>query len=180
MSTTINPAHIALLASLHEAGIRTRKVAPAINYGGCCVWAAAVGRALERRGITARVIVRDWRSEGHAGIDAVRDAVRHMLRRQNNRNPAIAWNRNGVEFNHVGLEVDLAGKTWHVDAEGVFPAGNHPMFDPTGLYAGRLTVAEAGLLARDAYAWNTRFDRRLIPRVIGHITAALRRVRVVA
>ncbi len=178
MNHAINLHHLALLASMQEAGERTRKVAPTINYGGCCVWAAAMGRALKRQGVEARVIVRDWRAEGHAGIDAVRGLVRRALRQSNNRNPATAWNRNGVEFNHVGLEVELAGRTWHVDAEGVYPAGEHPLFNHERLYPGHLTVAEAGLLARDVRAWNRVFDRRLIPSVIGHITTAMKRAKV--
>jgi len=65
-----------------------------LNYGGCAVYAALVGRELQRLGVPVGVVVNGY---GGANLDEVRLKVTDV-------GDKGQWNDNGVYFNHVGLE----------------------------------------------------------------------------
>ena len=124
-----------------------------LNYGGCAVYAALVGRELQRLGVPVGVVVNGY---GGANLDEVRLKVTDV-------GDKGQWNDNGVYFNHVGLEYAINGHAYHCDSEYLSRARHHPQLNR--LYPGRLAVDEAEALADDPIGWNRCFDRRLIPEI---------------
>lgn len=125
---------------------------PRLNYGGCCVFAAAVATELERMGVPHEVI-----SSGgeHLDLNEVRPP----------HNDVDAWQRQGVHFGHVGVRLKLHGRWYTYDSDKPLHRGKGKfginygsvMFNAA---KGGITAAEATELADDFDAWNSSFDHR--------------------
>lgn len=147
---------------LNQLGQRINRWYPAINNGGCCVFAAIVGRELARRGFRVRVIVANrW---PNVNIEEVKTNLKCI-------HSMYEWEENGVSFTHVGIEFQYNGRWWHYDTNGVHP--KRKTLDGIKVNPGRLTVAEAELLARYGEDWNDMFSRRKIPSLRRHIVRYL-------
>ena len=147
-----------LIKSLNELGERINRWYPAVNSGGCCVYAAEVGKELLRRGIETRIIVAAWGARSHL------DKVRPKL---NNTNQKAEWNDKDVWFNHVGVEFKYKGKVYHYDSDGVHRKSRS--LKSWTVYPGRLSVDEAKALADEPEGWNDCFERGKIPSMKRHI-----------
>jgi hypothetical protein len=142
-------------ASLRKLGERVNNLTGGtLNMGGCAVYAALVGAALQRIGLTVGGVVRGWGNDVN-----VADARRKVSK----VGEARQWNRNGIEFNHVGLEYVIGARAYHCDSDYVTPAGRHQSLQSA--YPGRLTVDELEALAGHRPNWNHWFDRKLIPQI---------------
>lgn len=142
-------------ATLRKLGDRVNDLTEGnLNYGGCAVYAALVGAALQRIGLTVGGVVRGW-SDGTNVADARHNVAKVGEARQ--------WNRNGIHFNHVGLEYVIGPKAYHYDSDYLTPAQSHPNLQRA--YPGRLTVDELEALASNAPNWNHIFNRKLIPQI---------------
>lgn len=157
-----------LNAALRAAGEAAEEITGGcLNYGGCCVFAAIVGRQLQGLGITVGAVVRGWGARSN-----VRD-VRANIREVEDGGQ---WNSNGIHFNHVGLEYVINGRAYHYDSEALTGADRHPKLqDP---YPGRLTVEEVEALASRPSNWNRSFDRALIPRLEAAVVEAFGSLRL--
>jgi len=151
-----------LIETLNKLGERINRWYPAVNTGGCCVYAAAVGKELEARGIETRIIVAAW------GARSNLDKVRPKL---NNANRKEEWNGKDVWFNHVGVEFKHKGKTFHYDTDGV--NAKRRTLKSWNIYPGRLSVDEATALADEPEGWNDYFNRKKIPSMKRHIRSFL-------
>jgi hypothetical protein len=153
-----------LKAKLQALGEAVNEVTDStLNYGGCCVYAALVARELEKMGIPVKGVVRSY---GPGNVDHARTNVAKI-------GDPNAWNREGIYFNHVGLEAKINGRKYLFDSERIQPAkaktlgyGAEPICD------GRLSVDELEKLAglgkhetKPKKGWNARFNRELIPTV---------------
>lgn len=147
-----------LFDTLNELGQRINRWYPYINYGGCCVFAALVGQELLARNIRARVIIAQ--GYDHTNVEEVRQKVKNIF-------DMHEWQDNGVSFSHVGLEFHFRGQYWHYDTNGVHKKSTK--LDHMKINPGRLTVADAKILADKGNDWNDVFDRRSIPRLRRHI-----------
>lgn len=128
-----------------------------LNWGGCGVFAALVGRKLQDAGIPVGVVCGSWRhAERPGNVARARSNV-------SNKWDAEEWNENGVYFGHVGLEVEIDGKLYHYDSNGVKPAGK--LLDGLPIADGRVTIEEMELLAGESLNWNSEFPREQIPRL---------------
>lgn len=133
-----------------------------VNYGGCCVYAALVGRELEKLGIPARGVVCSY---GPGNVDEARNNVKSV-------EDTRAWNRAGIYFNHVGLEAKIGGRYYLIDTDRMNPAGEKRLGRGRNpICEGRLSVDELEKLAGIGHdnetefkdGWNSRFDRDYIP-----------------
>lgn len=122
---------------------------PRLNYGGCCVFAAAVATELEKHGIRHEVITCGYRE---LDLNEVRPE----------RNTVEAWNDMGVGFGHVGIRLKLKGQWYTYDSERPLMPGKNKFGvlvyseRPYDAARGGLTAAEATELANEN-AWNTDF-----------------------
>lgn len=152
-----------VLTMLNDLGWKASEI-DCLNYGGCCVYAALVGRELEKLNIPVRGVSASWRHDGSkASVETARSNVK-------NKDDLEEWNSNGIYCGHVGLEFDLDGKTWHYDSSGVKQAGD--TLDNLPIAAGRFTIDELELLASKPKNWNHEFDRGDIPRLRGLVEKA--------
>lgn len=129
---------------------------PLINQGGCCVYAALVGRELQRMEIPVR---------GFVGMlwDFEKSHVDKARRRVSNPGNLIEWINNGVHFHHVGLEIIYDYDDYHVDTDRVQHAGGR--FGDYTVIPGRLTLQEVRSLASATEGWSENFNRKDIPKV---------------
>ena len=128
-----------------------------IDYGGCCVYAAIVGKELINRGFNVEFVVADSNVEKGMNLNKIRNQVTN--------NSIQEWNHNGVYFGHVFIELSYKNKRYFWDSSGVSKASNK---DPTcglSVIPGRLNLEEVTYLARSSNGegWNKRFKRTQIP-----------------
>lgn len=124
---------------------------PALNYGGCCVFAAEVGKALEAKGIPVRGIARGW-MEATEPLQKIKKAIRNV---ENSKE----WNNQGVNFSHVGLQIKL-GRKWHNYDSAGLSTDLTRLGRSFGVYSGHLSVAELDKLASNPDNWNNTFKRK--------------------
>lgn len=126
---------------------------PHLNYGGCCVFAAAVAKELEKHGIQYEVMVTGSKSRN---IGEIRPP----------KNTVDAWNGVGVDFGHVGVRMRLRGRWYTYDSEAFLRHKHRFGFRYVDTYgggtvrwessAGGITAKEAKELA-DEPRWNRQF-----------------------
>ncbi len=141
-----------LLKFLHEV----KENYPDINAGGCAVLAGNLGRVLERW-FSVRGKVLSYYSEGHE-VNSISEA-RENLR----RNTIADWNAQGIDFNHILLEVDFSDGPYLVEASQVAAHGDFHFHHESVPLEGSLTVQEVYQLGSRETGWNKNFDRGNIP-----------------
>lgn len=155
-----------LIATLRKLGQQANEQFPYLNHGGCCVYAAEVGRILQTAGMTVRVVSgRPWGWGTGQSIDKVREV---LLKHQRNVNSKYNWSSNGIDFYHIAVQViGPNGKWYSCDSNSCrvgathFGEGRRMITAPgTGF-----TVEEAIGFAEEGPGWNDTFDRSLIPHV---------------
>lgn len=160
-----------LIEKLNQLGKAVYRASPNINYGGCCVFAAAVALELERRGFRARGIVASHNARGHkTPLGRIRPKVK--------KNSIYEWRDNGIYFGHVGVEFTYKGRLYHYDSHGVHP--KETSLDGMPIYKGRMKPEEMKAIADSPEGWNSSFPRRDIPTVRRLVTMYLKDVTVVA
>lgn len=144
-----------VLEAVRMIGEQVEKRYPLINSGGCCIYAASLGAELARRGIPCSVFV--------AALSNAARTCSLLDMRQQLSNPydALVWQRNGVDFHHLGLEFEHSGQSYMCDTNRIQPTSD--TFERFAVYQGRFTVDEADKLAGNASGWNEAFDRKHIP-----------------
>lgn len=128
-----------------------------VNNGGCCVFAALVGRELGERGYPVQGAV------GHA-LARTREGI-HIARTRISERNVRNWNYWGIHFGHVVIELYDGTNVLQFDSDGIRDKSDTIWELP--IYAGRLTVEEMEYLAADdsPYTWNDMFDRTQIPKM---------------
>jgi hypothetical protein len=132
-----------------------------INYGGCCVYAAAVARRLREVGVQKVEVVlpRPY----HERVGSVNDARNNL----DNANPTVKdWEHAGLSFRHVAVRFKHKGHWYTHDSDTLFQ-GKRTFGDCheyTALPDG-MTVEEAVACAAEPKGWNSTFHRALIPGV---------------
>jgi len=145
-----------LIEKLNLLGQEVNKYSPKINFGGCCVFAAAVARALEAQGVKARGIVASYCASNHTTpIGKIRPKVKN--------NSIHEWRDNGIYFGHVGVEFTYKGRLYHYDSCGVHTKTDK--LDNMPIYRGRMKHHEMQAIANVPEGWNTEFPRRHIPHI---------------
>lgn len=154
------------LQQLRELGAAVEKLTGGvINYGGCCVYAAAVAKRLEAMGYTVECVTRVSQWDDEASVDRARTNLRN-----NGLDPSNAtardWFDAGVSTYHVGVRFKHVGRWYTHDTaslrRGRDICGDTMKFEctPDGL-----TPDEAHAMADDAKGWNVTFDRGQIPAI---------------
>jgi len=158
-----------LAQKLEEMGREVMQAVPFLNQGGCCVYAALVGGALQRKGyrVTGRSLA-GWDS-GKNELDETRAEIGAIRRIHHIRDVE----EYGLSLMHVVLQLDLGTEQIMFDAKLQVPAGRHFQWSENYslvVQQGELSVAELSALA-GARGWNRQFNRRQIPkmaRIIQH------------
>lgn len=140
-----------------------------VNWGGCCLVAALVAKALRKLGYRADVVCMrsDWEA---AYTDNPHANVTDIVRRSNDPR---RWEYEGVWFSHVVVRVRV-GPTYKFFDADVGLVSAHTLlrhWDHMSLMPGCMSPAQA----RKAYyalAWNDRFDHHNAPRVIRRLVRA--------
>jgi len=152
---------MSIITKLDLLGKEVLRRYPEINNGGCCVYAAMIVAALHKHKIKASGIVASWRAEKLNSIGSSIDSVRSNI----TKNTYTEWNKNGVNFSHVGVEFEYKARIRtakrHYDANGCHPVSS--ALDGMVIYKGRLTLGELRELAGTKKGWNDSFDRKDIP-----------------
>lgn len=149
-----------LIHTLNKIAARTMKHHPEVDYGGCCVVAAHMGKVLQSNNVSVRIRVLN--SGDRIDIDKARRAHAPKSKR--------GWERAGLDFYHVVTEFRHNGESYIYDST----AGVRPFAEVRAslfpvMCDGALTVKEAKMLA-DTDDWNDCFDRSEIPHIRRRIT----------
>lgn len=165
------------LEAIDETGRSVFKKLPRINSGGCCVYAAHMAQALQSVGLGSKCRVSSLFSDP-------RD-LNKIRRFANPLGNWKEWRKQGVNFDHVLVEFELAGVRYYHDAENTTAENDMDtddgyLVEPTvggKLCDGWLEIDEALALSEIPYAWNSMFDReRGIPIINRAISDFLERV----
>ena len=143
---------MSIIKKLRKVGSSVVSGVPLINCGGCCVYAAKVGRELEKMGYDVRVV---FRKTGNV--------------KKNNpeiKCPLLAEEEIGVDFYHVGLAVKSGGKWYTHDAEATHKGLKVFGEDRLPVAKTYLTVEQAESFASYRHFWNTTYPRRKGAKVI--------------
>lgn len=120
-----------------------------INCGGCGVFAYLMGTALNKfDNCNTRVRVVSYSNKPKKDLNSLVPE---------NRNETSEWNRNGVYFNHIVLEVTLNNKVFNIDSNGIYKDDNDTLID------GSIPVHFIKRIVSGRRGWNSWFDRTDIP-----------------
>lgn len=158
---------------------------PELNYGGCAVVAAAVAGALEKLGVPVEVVSTAY---SDSAVPANARAVLMLAGHEPTRTGNYAWDDAGLYRSHLGVRFKLYGVLWTWDSTALlrtahsFGAYAEYYYGPQETigsslcdypFGKGLTVAEAQALADDTEGWNSRFNRKRIPKVRGIVSEGL-------
>lgn len=120
----------------------------AINSGGCAVMAYIVSRKLSDCKIKVSFSLADECAEPMNELekrygDSLRD-----------------WNRNGIYFGHVFIELIIDGLRYFWDSNGLIEAKDFAPSYGFPLYKGEISKQKIKKIAGNASGWNCTFDRR--------------------
>ena len=145
---------MSIIKKLRKVGSSVVSDVPLINYGGCCVYAAKVGRELEKMGYDVRVV---FRKTGDV--------------KKNNpeiKCPLLAEEEIGVDFYHVGLAVKSGGRWYTHDAEATHTGLKVFGEDRLPVAKTYLTVEQAESFAKERHFWNNTYPRRSGGKIIAN------------
>jgi hypothetical protein len=132
---------------------------PLLNWGACCVFASEVGKHLAKTKSFNKVKIRVADPTAREGYTISK------ARKNNHNNCCYDWNKQGIYFGHVIVELLYRKKRYHIDSSGVHLAMRTDPSCYLPLYRGHLTIEEATVLASDKRGWNPTFNRKNIPAV---------------
>lgn len=149
-----------LAASLEKFTSAFFRDNPQINYGGCAVFAAEMGKDLQALGYTTRCIV--FGTGG--GMGTANHNLNDVASKLEQPKSIYDWNDHDVTFYHIMLEAEGNGEHFLVDGEGVYNP-DKTEYNGRGRYDGYVPVDYIAAMAQDASAWNSMFPRNTIPKV---------------
>lgn len=132
------------------------EVTPYINYGGCCVVASMVAPHLSQHFDTKVRVMGRWLEED-INLNAVRETMTD--------NNVHEWNKNGVHFAHVVLEINDGNQSYWFDSDKLHVGDGAGMYEQFVLYDGDITADEAAQLSEESRSWNSKFPRDTIPQL---------------
>ena len=138
-------------------------VTPYVNYGGCGIVAAMVGREMQKLGFEVDVVTPTNKSS-KTSIPAV---VRNKLKKKKkDRNDAMVWSSNGLSRAHLALRFKIGKRLYTWDTDVLHRDGKY--FGDVAYYCGYrfgrgLTVRETSAMCVQKLGWNETFPRDQIP-----------------
>lgn len=165
--------HRTLLRRLRRLSIAATAEVPRINWGGCGVMAAIVGKRLQEFGILCEVVT--YVRKGWGGAEPA-SVVRNRLSMEEINEP-YAWDRKGLDRRHLALRFVSNGKVYTWDSHGLVRGshwfGSQVDYDNNVLKKGfwptdpefgsGMTVAECEAISSKQAGWNRDFNREYIP-----------------
>lgn len=145
-----------------------------LNCGGCGLFAAAVGKQIEKLGVKVKVRI------GHWPFVVKTDAIPRG--RKNNSKTLDEWNDSGLNIGHAFLEFEHEGEKYHFDSGGVTKANesNCPTLKSMVPYPDSLNLRELALTVRQQDGWNTSFNRKEFPALSKEIKTIFKKYRAAA
>lgn len=135
-----------------------------VNYGGCCVIAAAFAKHLKKY-FPVKILVANYN-----WMKNDKDQNISKIRKKINSNTIAEWHEHGIAFAHVLVEIEHEGKQYQLDTENGLshrlryaPARNSDTRYP--ILKGNLSIEDAEELANNPEGWNDQFDRSQIPAI---------------
>lgn len=163
-----------IIAVLKQLGKEVVDTAPAINSGGCGVYAGHVAAMLQFVEGVSDVCVRIgamWVSEATLNKAEVNSILKENLPRTGNVGKALSGS--GVVNGHLIVEFKYKDKLYRCDAHKVAKASPEPQFESEGytirLYKGFLDADTCIDYADEPEHWNSWFNRDQIPTVVALI-----------
>ncbi len=127
-----------------------------INYGGCAVMAAIVGKELDSMGVMVDIVTRSHRRQ-YSPFNA-----RKKLS-TNSNNTVPDWEYHGVSFGHVAVRFRLGKRLWTWDSDGLSLGGTtygaRRYCEARYPFGHGMTVSECKTVAGTKEGWNESFDR---------------------
>lgn len=169
-----------LIIELSNLAEDARSHVPCINFGGCCVFAVAVVKMLNKLIAPERVRIKLREYNGSSNQDLTIEEIKQRL----HSNSMALWNEQGVTFNHVFLEINIGDEILHYDSDGIFHlkyADVWGQFTHSAITVnyiireGVLSLEDAEELANQT-KWNKCFERWRIPHLQAVIDAAEERI----
>ncbi len=122
-----------------------------LNHGGCGVFAFLVGSRLEKfDNCAVKVRVVDFYGEFTGNIEKAIPSDFSDIRN---------WEKNGVAFNHIVLEVKLKHlKPFFLDSHGIYESEK--------IVEGSIPVGFIQYIVQASKGWNSAFNRRQIPTIM--------------
>lgn len=149
-----------IIWALEKLGANVSRSVPAINQGGCGVYAWLVAKALHSLGIKTEVVATNMGIGKPVDLDKLREELAAGgLDFGSKRH----WEMLGAQFAHVGVRLKIGRKYYVADADTVIPGKTR--LQRWKVYKGAYTLEEAEAFAKEARGWNSWFDRRQIPTI---------------
>lgn len=125
---------------------------PLLNKGGCGVFAVHMAKRLQHL-VPTKIVMANY---DMVNIDQIRTRM---------KNPCnmTEWYTSNVHFVHLIVEIEVGGKSYHIDSEGVREATNNWYGYP--IVSGSFTIDEVSQFVSQQNGWNTRFPRTQIPQI---------------
>lgn len=140
-----------------------------INFGGCCCVSVAFAKHLSQYFPNTKILVANY---GWASNEAQNLLT---LKSHLQSNTLKEWNKNGVYFAHVIVEIECDGITYQLDTEEGLVKRTNKAMGQYPILSGHLSIEEAEQLADDVTGWNARFDRKQLPRIYATIDKFFRK-----
>jgi hypothetical protein len=109
-----------LVRTLNSLGREVNSKWPRINRGGCCVYAALVGRELLDRGYPVTGVTASF-CQYNNSVEQARTNLKKKNPRRRRPPTATMWQGERVDFGHVVLKLRVRGESRHYDSNGVAP-----------------------------------------------------------
>jgi len=147
------------------------RIVPNLNYGGCAVFAHALGAELEKNGFKTNIV-----SIGFFLPENDPNSIVKNLKRNNAEITPDSLHQNGMGLCHLLVEVIDGGECYYLDSNGInVPVDeNAIIFQDRRLFIdGRMSIEDCGTIANIEYGWNERFDRQFIPMIYDYVKMKL-------
>ncbi len=148
-----------ILQILQKMGQEMNSVTATVNWGGCAIVAAMVGREMQKLWFEVDIVTPVYGEGNYKNGSEVAKKIE-------NRNSAWEWSEKGLSRAHLALRFRLGRKlyTWDTDVltrnGSEFGRGEYPCRYPFG---NGLTVKDTEAMCVPQEGWNRYFDRAHVP-----------------
>lgn len=142
-----------------KMGRAVEAASPAINLGGCGIYAHAVGERLRSLGVVD-VVEYKIQAPGYWTDDDIDLTDLDLIQQDGVEHTSTWWSYYDVYINHVYIKIQQDRQIFYADTDSF---GDRPI----NIHPGSIDPENLRMLNEDVKSWNDKFNRRDIPKVIG-------------
>jgi hypothetical protein len=140
-------------------------VIPNLNCGGCGVFAHALASELEHKGLKPKVAV-----IASNCFRYLEDNFVENLLQSEHELTAKKINDSGADIAHMMVYIEE--EDLYIDSEGIYGSLRESSWS-NYKHQFNMTVEHTGIIVANASGWNSRFDRKFIPKVYDIVICAV-------